>query len=52
MGRHIRSNYEPPSEANAIAASAFAQQVLSRVGGSLVYIEPKKVGRKFVDFEK
>lgn len=50
--RHIKSNYETQTDSNIMAASMFARQVLSRVGGSLVYIEPKKVDRKFVDFEK
>jgi len=34
---------------SSVDASAFAKIVLSKVGGSCVYIEPKKTNKKLLD---
>ena len=48
---YIRSNENRERKNTQQAESIFAQEVLARVGGSCVYIAPKK-DRKFIDTEK
>lgn len=48
----LTGNDERYKKAPIQKASAFAQQVLAHVGGSLVYIEPKKVNSKMIDTDK
>lgn len=43
----IRTNDDSKRKRDEPSASAFARQVLSRVGGSMVYIPPKD--KKLVD---
>lgn len=50
MSKYLRTNGESQKKFK-LKTSAFAQQVLPHVGGSCVYIEPKKVKRKFIDVE-
>lgn len=50
MSKYLRTNEKDSNKETDVArASWFAQQVLSRVGGSCVYIAPKD--KKLVDLE-
>lgn len=51
MSGYLRGNEDKRKEKSQLAASLFAQEVLAHVGGSCVYIEPKKT-KKFVDTDK
>ena len=51
MSGYLRGNEDNRREKSRLAASVFAQEVLAHVGGSCVYIEPKKT-RKLVDTDK
>ena len=51
MSSYLRSNEDSRKEKSQSAISLFAQEVLAHVGGSCVYIEPKKT-KKFVDTDK
>jgi hypothetical protein len=51
MGKILRSN-DDSKENNADATSAFAKLVLSKVGGSCVYIEPKKTRGALIDTDE
>jgi len=52
MSRYLRGNEERKENARIIQTeSVFAQQVMAHVGGSCVYIEPKKA-KKFIDTEQ
>jgi hypothetical protein len=48
MSRALRTN-EDERQKVTTQASAFAQIALSKVGGSSVYIEPKKTKTKLLD---
>lgn len=46
MGKYLRGNDEEEMKRpSAQAVSIFAQKVLANVGGSQVFIEPRKVGK-------
>ena len=49
MSGILRTNDEVERKRNVEAASAFAQHALGKVGGSVVYIDPKKTGGKLLD---
>jgi len=48
MGKILRGNTDRRNETQN-AASAFARIALGHVGGSCVFIEPKKTGGKLLD---
>lgn len=48
---YLHGNEDKDRRRPVMKASQFAQLVLGKVGGSQVYIEPKKA-KKFVDLEK
>jgi hypothetical protein len=45
----LRGNSDRPDNNVQNAASAFARMALGHVGGSSVFIEPKKTGGKLLD---
>ena len=49
MGKILRGNADRPDDNVQNAASAFARMALGHVGGSSVFIEPKKTGGKLLD---
>ncbi len=51
MGKILRGNDDRPDNHTQNAASAFARMALGHVGGSNVFIEPKKTGGKLIDTE-
>jgi len=51
MSKYLRGNEDREKTKVVQTESLFAQQVLAHVGGSCVYIAPKKA-KKFVDLTK
>lgn len=49
MGKYLRGNEEKTPRKRMLTESQFAQKVLQGVGGSQVYIEPRKVNKKLID---
>lgn len=52
MGKILRTNEDRQNRMPLEAASAFAQVALAHVGGSSVFIEPKKTRGKLLDLDK
>ena len=51
MGKILSGNSEGRQDSSVGAASAFARLALGKVGGSSVFIEPKKTRGKLLDME-
>lgn len=52
MGKILRGNDDQRDDNVQNAASAFARLALSKVGGSSVFIEPKKTQGKLIDMDE
>lgn len=48
----LRGNDDRQNDYTADAASAFARMALGKVGGSNVFIEPKKTQHKLLDMDE
>jgi hypothetical protein len=51
MGKMLRSNDDSPPEESIERTSAFARLVLTKVGGSCVYISKKEKKDSFIDVD-
>jgi hypothetical protein len=49
MSRALRTNDDAERKTSTTQVSAFARVALGKVGGSSVYIEPKKTKTKLLD---
>lgn len=52
MGKILRGNDDRHENTAQNAASAFARMALGHVGGSSVFIEPKKTHGKLIDTDE